>query len=167
MAVTLVSGSGSGPGEEDLWINHCEPFETEQALGECQLLFARTSSQVSLVKSSAGCSTTWRWNRWLRQPRLWWRPWATPKPRLPAPPTWTTSGQCSKWVYGEVKTRLNLIVELISQKLASEFIVVKRLGRGKAMSSVCFWSNYCKSFLEARGVAGDASAQATQLEQVV
>lgn len=91
----------------------------------------------------------WRWNKWLKQPKLWWRLWAMPKPRLRAPLTWTTSGQCSKWVSWELRTWLSLLLELTSWRLTSKCIMAKRLRRGKARCGCCFLNNkYSKSFLE-------------------
>lgn len=48
------------------------------------------------MRSNGVCSTTWRWSRWPRPPKPWWRPWATLRPPSSAPPTWSTSGPCSR-----------------------------------------------------------------------
>lgn len=57
------------------------------------------------------------------------------------------SGQCSKWVFWEVGTQLSLILELTSQKLTSEFIMVKRLRRGEPTSGCCCLTRtYSESF---------------------
>lgn len=99
------------------------------------------------MKSSDGYYTIWRWSKWLKQPKPWWRLWATPKPHLRVPLTWTTSGQCSKWVAWEVRTQLSLILELTSQKLTSEFMMVERLGRGKGQAWVCLSGQQLKQVL--------------------
>lgn len=49
------------------------------------------------VRNRDGFCTTWKWSRWRRQLRLWWRLWATFRPRSPAPPTWSTSGLCLRY----------------------------------------------------------------------
>ncbi len=53
--------------------------------------------QVWPVKSRGGFCIMLRWSRWQRQPRLWWRPWATFRPPSPAPPTSSTSDQCLRY----------------------------------------------------------------------
>lgn len=54
-------------------------------------------NQAWPVRNRDGCCTTWRWSRWRRLLRLWWRQWATFRPRSPAPPTWSMSGLCSRY----------------------------------------------------------------------
>lgn len=53
-------------------------------------------AQVWPARSRGACCTTWRWSRWLRRPKLWWRPSATCRLPSPVPHIWSMSDPCSR-----------------------------------------------------------------------